>query len=1298
MLNFPKIDKNKYKLIEIVGEGGYGIVYKATQVNTGQFVAIKLLKINTIDQQSIQQHIDRFDRETKLCAGINHPNIVKLIDKGFSKNNEPFAVFEFIDGDTLKDIIAIKGGLPPSQIGDILGQVLDGLICAHDKGIVHRDLKPHNIMITQSGSRSFVKILDFGTSSFTSNLNTSKQTTLTNEVIGTPAYSAPEQLRGEPITTQSDLYTWGLIMLECFTGRPVIFGDSVSEVFQKQLDPKPIAIPPSIALHPIAKILKGVLQKNTNQRTKNVSLVANDFFKINFNTIVGRIKTQVNSVPNTENRTQTNQLAWKTPHSEKRLLTVLCVKLNLSYSEIEDASLDIETLEMILQDQLQFCKDTGEEFGAHISGIMADTITMYYGYPQIRANDARRAGRTALELMSQIQKRNGYLKERYNVKIDIRITINSGITLIKHKKEPEGLVINTAFNLLFNTPAETILVGGVTKKLLNPYLEFENFNNSSLFSSNKSCPVFLLLGEKHFEAFSNLSIHSADQKIIGRETEQKKLRYLWDSIDSSKGKAVLIKGQAGVGKSKIIFEGKKNLSHEKYVVRECYCQPEHQNSALYPFFELFKQDLGIQDNRKINSKLEAKLESLDCDLNQVIPVLCSWFSIPIEDPYSISQISSVEQKEILFDTLEKLVLDIDPRKKFLLIIEDLHWIDPTSIEFLKRLLINIHKTDYFLVLTSRPEFEIENDSITNLILEPLKEENTTQLIKNIIGEENEISIDALTYINDRTDGVPLFINDLTNMLLDQKLLLLTGTIYNLSDKITNSSIPITLEGLLNAQLDSVGMARESALLAAAIGREFDYNLLIKASTNEAAIVQQHLQILIDSKLIYLRRNLQNNVYIFRHALLKDAAYDRMVLAQKKEVHTQIAYALTDLYAEKTETISDIVALHFEKAQILDKALYYYEKAGDEAIKKSTFEQASLLFTKSLDIVTILTQEDALLWKPVKLRLLVQKSIALKPFKGWIHPEVIDLYNQAYKIGLELGEHKTIAPVTFGLWVKHLLFVELNEAEKFAKSYFETAKKLNEIAMMLEAKISISNTHFWLGDIQKSLTVANEVFDDFDAVIHKDNIHKYGQDPRAFAYLFKILSLNILGKNTTAITKEALDWATSLNHPFTEAIILQTIAWLHFQNQDFEEAKKTCDQLKEISIKHNFKLYLAVAHLFSTPYFIKINDFDKASEELETGYTKLLVKDNIIVFHSIYCLLKSRIEMGNKKINAALATIDKGIIFSEQRNESLYYPLLLHQKSLLLKILCKNTEAEEVKSTALKIALNKQYKLFFNQIK
>ena len=253
-----------YQLIELLGQGGFGVVYRAKQDSTGQFVAVKMLHLDdTLEEQSRRRQIERFEREVQLCAELNHPHIVKLLDKGRAKEDQLYVVFEYVPGETLKDLLQRRGALPAPEAGELMGQVLDALASAHIQGIVHRDLKPHNIMVSTTGARAYAKVLDFGIGAFTPEARQAdyKTLTLTQEAVGTPSYSAPEQLRGEPPTIKSDLYAWGLVFIECLTGQPVMQGATLAEIFHKQLSPMDVPLPPAIAGHALANLLRRALQK-----------------------------------------------------------------------------------------------------------------------------------------------------------------------------------------------------------------------------------------------------------------------------------------------------------------------------------------------------------------------------------------------------------------------------------------------------------------------------------------------------------------------------------------------------------------------------------------------------------------------------------------------------------------------------------------------------------------------------------------------------------------------------------------------------------------------------------------------------------------------------------------------------------------------------------------------------------------------------------------------------------------------------------------------------------------------------
>ncbi len=373
-----------YQLLEEIGRGGYGLVYKARHLRTGQAVAVKTIRLDHEDKDKFKIRIARFEREAELCARVNHPNIVKLLDKGYSEDQKPYAVFELLEGQTLKDYIASEQGLSADQTREIMIQVLDALDFAHAQGIIHRDLKPQNIMVSQMASRLHIKILDFGIGSFSKEFRSVdyRSLTLSEEMMGTPNYSAPEQLRGESATQRTDLYAWGLILVECLTGKPLVNGRSVAEVFQQQLMLPEIVLPSFVLSHPLAALLRRVLKKNPQNRAFDARSVLDELLKINFTSLQVPV---FEAAPDEEDLTAVNQVSTHTANAPRKQITVLGIRLDLLSSA--GAAHELEILDAIEKDQLNLCKDIAMRYGGHIGGVVANHMVVYFGYPETDDTD-----------------------------------------------------------------------------------------------------------------------------------------------------------------------------------------------------------------------------------------------------------------------------------------------------------------------------------------------------------------------------------------------------------------------------------------------------------------------------------------------------------------------------------------------------------------------------------------------------------------------------------------------------------------------------------------------------------------------------------------------------------------------------------------------------------------------------------------------------------------------------------------------------------------------------------------------
>ncbi|MCJ8292057.1 MAG: TOMM system kinase/cyclase fusion protein [Crocinitomicaceae bacterium] len=1180
MINFQLIDSDinlaaNYRYLEKIGEGGYGIVYKAEQISTGQIVAIKVVKTleNTTNEKRKQQ-LARFEREARLCAELNHPNIVKLIDKGETDQGEPNVVFEYVEGETLKAFILRKKNLSATEMAPLMGQVLDALVYVHSKGIVHRDLKPQNIIISQIGAKNHVKILDFGIGAFTHDFRTTdyRNLTVTQDVLGTPTYSAPEQLRGEPPTTKSDLYAWGLIVIECLTGKPVMDGGSIAEVFQQQLMSSNVPIPPSIVGHDLAHLLRKVLEKNPRNRAQETQTIAEKFEEINFNTLTGIIEEQKKIVDD-DSGTLANNMVWSATTGARKQLTVLCFRLNLVPSK--GVQLDLEILDAIQKDQLNLCKDTAIRYGGYVSGTFMNNLAVYYGYPETSDTDARRAGRTALELVIEANKRSALLMKQHGIRIDLQIGIHSGTTLIQRNHLPEGNVPNISFDLMQGASSGTVQVSAPTKKLLDPFLEFEKAKELSLSEDSESMIIYKLIGERETEALSSLRPRSANREMVGRELEKVTLLESWKQTNE-RGNAVIVNGQAGIGKSKLSYEIKKIVRTLGNVVRECRCLPEHQNNALYPFLKMLRNHWGITDlidKDKVVARLKEVLEEANCTLDVNLPLLCSWLSISLPEEYTLSEAAPEEQKKLLFQLLKQCLLNFDQENPFLLVVEDLHWLDPTSKEFIEYLLTDLKEQQYMLLMTARPEFENswDKECLLEIDLEILSNDSLKALIQGNL-EGKSISKKALTYISERADGIPFFAEELTQMLLERKYIIASNKVYDLVEDIDTKSIPITLQDLLNARLDSLSMAKETAQLAAAIGREFNYELLTKASVKDEASVQSDLEMLINADLIYHQRRIQSGNYIFRHALIRDAAYDSMPSSMQQDSHGRIATVLENDYPEKVNEHPFRLAQHLGSASQYSRAIEYAFTAIQKRIEGSLNNEAFGLYKITQSWVQSI--EGELERKETELQLNINMLPVYTITHGWGTEEFESLVIKNNKLIDEIRllqpdyENKAIEEQV--LKSEWMLFSNYHSQMKQEETLALGNEILDQLKKVDDHRLKMAVSAF-MGQAYINDGAFAQAMDMFESVMRESEarqdfqIHlEYGFDPCVHSLGLMGLVEYILGYPDKAMSyaEKGVEYAKGLDNAMTVAVASLFASLLTALLSDVANTKKILSELYE----------------------------------------------------------------------------------------------------------------------------------------
>ncbi len=933
-----RFDNPSYRLLETIGSGGFGQVFKAVAVNTGQTVAIKFLtEVHTNTDPQQQRYIARFEREAQLCAHLQHPNIVRLLDKG-QCNGLFYAVFEYVQGQTLRHYLQ-QGAMPPIEAAKVMAQLLDALAHAHQIGVIHRDLKPANIMLSRQGAQLYAKLLDFGIGTWSENasIGQHKTLTLTKETLGTPGYSAPEQLRGEPPTHKTDIYVWGLVLLECLTGAPAISGSSLAAIFHRQLSQDNVPLPSPIVGHPLADFLRRVLHKDPLHRAGDAQALYHQFSGINLATLVGdlapktkdtvsALDAQTQITAQTQNLRPSHQLSLST---ERRQVSILCLELTIAAHGNSPA--DEEVADALHRDQLAQCCDIAIGFGAFHSGTLANNTLFYFGYPYAGDNDTRLSIRAALEIYSTMRRRSALLERSQGIRLSLRASIHCAKMTLYPDKAPTGIAANMAMNIVKLARPSQILCAAQNAELLSRYAEFEPAGKSLVDYAGNTQALFALVAERQHEALNFIRPHLHNQQLIGRDKPLRQLQ-LW--LESEKTLPYLhLHGDAGVGKSRLLAElGKQTNSHAQAYLQ---CLPEYKNSALYALLTWLKTQLAQQGSKEtIITKLAERFNQTEALESIRLALLCSWLDLPLVAGANFADVEYKTQQQLLFESLYRVLpCAFKTTQPMLLIIEDIHWADPVTLSFIHFLASqdSFTKQQSAIITSARlplEQFELSVQA-TELLLDKLSSKATRQLI-NTLFNNKPLSPRLMDFLLSRCDGVALFIEAMVEMLKHRKQVAYFNGQFDFVDVTAKAQIPLNLQQLLQYKLDCLTYAKEIVQYAAAIGRTFDMALLQAITITDDQQLQVALNELIESDIIVLKRGVKTDNYFFRHALFADAALSTLTQKNSRALHQRLAQTMEHSFTKRAHSAPHRVGHYWAKADSPSQSARWYCKAGRKA--------------------------------------------------------------------------------------------------------------------------------------------------------------------------------------------------------------------------------------------------------------------------------------------------------------------------------------------------------------------------------
>lgn len=1230
----------QYRIEGHLGSGGFGDVFRAVQEKTEQVVALKVLKPRYgKGAPSMARQLARFRREMRVCAELHHPHIVRLIDSGETERGLLFSVFEYVPGTTLAELLREKGSLTVRMTIELMGQVLDALICAHGRGIIHRDLKPNNIMVSTTGSRAQTTILDFGISAFVDGMliDEFRNLTVTREVLGTPAYAAPEQLRGETPSVKSDLYAWGLVFLECILGRRVFDGASSMEVAHRQLSAESATIPQPLQDHWLGTLLRWVIEKDVNRRAGDASLVlerltekrpignlvnASGFF---VEDDAGK-KATVSSVNRVDPVTPSVSI------SERRQVTALCCTIGVDDSKMTGST---ELLDHALRDAQQLCLHVARRFGGFPAGNLGGQVLVYFGFPKASDADARCSAIVALEIAHELRRRN----ETATIPIEVRIGVHTGVVMTPVRQQRPsspvfGVTPSRASQLAIAAPANAIFVSHDTQPYLASSFELR------AASTMRGETIYELVAERRAES---TPAGSSRAPFVGRAAELELLRTAWMRAQKGRGGAVVILGEAGIGKSRLAREFRQSMEHTGSRWIEARCLPEMHNSALHPIIDLVNQELDLGSSDEGTARLEAQLKDFHLASDAAVPLLASWLGLNAPELREPLQFSPQRQRTLALELFVNLVVAISDRQAAPVVIEDLHWADPTTLEFVDLLVRRVARTRCLLLLTSRPDTGSKwpPELVKVLELESLGPADVTRMVEGLAGRV-VFSEGMLQEVVERADGIPLFAEELVRFLTD-------GPPAGEGTGRPPHDVPASLRDLLTGRLDRLGQATDTAQVAAAIGREFDYRLLARVVGGDEARLLADLEKMVSADLLIRRRAVDKPMYMFRHALIRDAAYESLMQKSRQQLHRRIVEVMADAFPELAEAHPEVMASHYELAALVPQAIDEGLRAGRRALDRAANREAIAHLRHALGLLAGISDPTERMRRELELQ--VALSPALMAIQGWASPDNGVACARARDLCRALSDDGQLFPALWGLWTFQFVGGDLEPAMATAQQTLSMAEQHQRSDLAIPAHHALGFTHLFRAEFDRARHHADLGLALYDPVLEREIARRSQLSSTSACSYFRAASLWQMGypddaENELSRTYRIIE---ELGHPPSTAAVMGFYMILHQYQQDVARVRTTANQLYALSKEQGFETWLAMAFVFLAWLRAKDGEVERGIAELRQGIGIFRGVGARLTLVGMHAILGEALLLADRPAES-IATLEDGILEAETRLE------------------------------------------------
>jgi class 3 adenylate cyclase/tetratricopeptide (TPR) repeat protein len=982
--------------------------------------------------------------------------------------------------------------------------------------------------------------------------------------------------------------------------------------------------------------------------------------------------------------------------AERRQLTVLFC--DLAGSTALSRRLDPEDMGGIIRAYHGSAAAVIERWGGHLAKYLGDGVLAYFGWPRAHEDDAERAVRAGLELAAAV----GQIAADGEA-LAARIGIATGLVMVgeaigKGAAQEEAVVGETP-NLAARLQAEAapggVVIAEATRRLVGGLFELANLGPQRLKGFAEPLRAWRVEGEGRAEGRFEALRGARLTPLIGREHELELLLERWERACDGEGQVVLLAGEPGIGKSRLVRALRERLSGQPHVSLSHFCSPYHQNTALHPVIGLLEHaaELSPADSPDVRlAKLEALLARSNSRLDAAVPLLAALLAIPSAGRWPRLELTPQRQKQMTLEALLDQLEGLARAGPVLAVYEDVHWVDPTTLELLGLLVERVRALPVLALLTFRPEFQSPwggEAHITTLSLTRLTRRLGAAMVERLTGAK-PLPAAVVERIIERTDGVPLFVEELTKAVIESGLVRDAGDRWEPEAALRPVAIPATLHDSLMARLDRLAPVKEVAQIGAVIGRQFDYRLLAAVAGRPEEELLEALDQVVASGLVFARGTPPEAGYTFKHALVQGAAYESLLRSRRQILHARIAAALEEQFPER-ETVPELLAHHHTAAGQGEPAVRYWLAAGRRAAGRSAYEEAVAHLRQGLDALALLPpgRERDLF----ELDLQIALGTRLMALSGWTAPDVVRAWTRARGLCELSGDTERRATVLWGQSVVQYVGADFATAVQTGEELLHFARARGQLVELVIA-------HRTLGHILTHISRFDQArwhLEQTAAIGARAEAgtfagHAYEPVVASRTYLARCLLHSGWPEQSAQLLERALAEADRLAHLPTVAFVLLQVIELGYERRQPELTRAAVERLIPLAREQGYSQWLAMAVAMEGWLTALAGEPGAGCAAIRQGQEAWEGPGNLLMRPFFFCLLADA-HIHGEEAEEALRAVADGLAFIASNGEVLWEPELhrLGGEAWLL-LLHGHDQAQACYTRALEVARGQEARL------